>query len=109
MPDDTRRLRARLATAAERVIAALDALDGDVDLEDSHDAEDDPTELGISDDDGYHEQIAGEPSLGFTEEIDQRMACHPRRGFLFDGEATHRRRSRDIQDQQSVAGGPHGR
>jgi hypothetical protein len=73
MPDATR-LRARLAAAAERIIAALDALDApDADLE--HD----DAELGIADDDGRIEQLVGEPDLGATHDTDQRTAWGPDR------------------------------
>jgi hypothetical protein len=59
MPGDTRLLRARLAAAAERIIAALDALDApEEDREDGFDAE---------------EEI-GEPSLGSTGDMHQDVA-----------------------------------
>jgi hypothetical protein len=131
----------RLAAAAERIIAALDALeapeedledddpaeeggdmepslgatnhpnqakawnssgwagddaefDGDTvadpDLEDGHDREHDEAELsGIGDLDGYQEQLVGEPSLGATLDVDQRVAWGADRvSGIDDGEMT---------------------
>lgn len=115
LPDDTR-LRLRLAAAAERIIAALDALDApDEDLEETdptedagdaepsmgwpeggrmfefdpcNDLEDDPAESGIADADGLREQLTGEPSLGATHDVDQRVAWGADRlRGVFDGEA----------------------
>ncbi len=57
------------------------------DLEDGHDREDDPAESGIADDDGYREQLVGEPSLGATQKVDQRVAWRSG-GGVFDGEAS---------------------
>ncbi len=57
------------------------------DLKDGHDREDDPAESGIGADDGYREQLVGEPSLGVTLEVDQRVAWRSG-GGVFDGEAS---------------------
>ena len=128
LPTDTR-LRARLAAAAERIIAALDALDApDEDLEDGLDAEpslgvgvaydpvtgattfpgddreDDPAESGIADYDGYIEQLVGEPSLGATLDVDQRVAwgVDRLRGAL-DGEAEGTADDLRKSDEQACA------
>jgi hypothetical protein len=115
---DNTRLRRRVAVAAERIIAALDALDApQMDREDDDPAEDgadeepslgwpeqgkigvyhynsgddieeDPAELGIADGGGLCEQTVGEPSLGATLDIDQRIAWLKPEGFLEDAEAT---------------------
>ena len=81
-------LRRRLESTLENLIGLLDELDGDPDLEDGHDREDDPAESGIGDDDGRIEQLVGEPSLGATQEIDQRIAWSATAGWFDDGEAT---------------------
>ena len=81
-------LRRRLESTLENLIGLLDELDGDPDLEDDDDREDDPAESGIGDDDGRVEQLVGEPSLGATLEIDQRIAWSAGAGFYCDGEAT---------------------
>lgn len=49
-------LRSRIEDQIDKLIAMLDAMDGDPDLEDGHDAEDDPADLGIADDGGLCEQ-----------------------------------------------------
>ena len=72
---DTMRLRRRLAEAAERIIAALDALDApDDDLEDGHDREEDRADF--------------EPSLGATVDFNQGVAWGDDRasGWVIDGE-----------------------
>ena len=82
-------LRRRVEAAIENIIGLLDELDGDADLEDSPDTEDDPAELGIADDEGLREQCVGEPSLGATIDIDQRVAWGADRlSCTLDGEAT---------------------
>ena len=71
----TMRLRRRLADAAERIIAALDALDTpQEDLEDGHDREEDRADF--------------EPSLGATADLDQGVAWGDDRasGWVIDGE-----------------------
>lgn len=44
----------------EQLIALLDADDGDIDIEDNHDAEHDPAEMGVADrgaDDEYYKEL----------------------------------------------------
>ena len=53
-----RELRRSIADRIEADLALLDALDGDPDLEDGHDAED-TDDNGIADDDGRQEQWSG--------------------------------------------------
>lgn len=60
LPDDTLRLRSRLAEAAERIIAALDALDA--------------PEMDREDDDPAEESADAEPSLGSTNHRNQAKA-----------------------------------
>ena len=48
--------RAMVEELADLAILILDTMDGDVDLEDGHDAEHDPAEAGIGDLDGMWEQ-----------------------------------------------------
>jgi hypothetical protein len=89
-PPVSRSIRLRLEVTLENLLNLLDEIDGDSDLEDGHDREHDFAELsGIGDADGLVEQTAGEPSLGATLEIDQRIAWHAgQRSDVIDGEAT---------------------
>jgi hypothetical protein len=71
-------LRRRLEAALENLVALLDELDGDPDFEEQHDREDDEAERsGIADRDGFVEQLEGEPWLGATLALDQRVAWRP--------------------------------
>ncbi|MDE3176821.1 MAG: hypothetical protein KGM15_12030 [Pseudomonadota bacterium] len=82
-------LRRRLEASLENLIGLLDELDGDPDLEDGHDREGDPAERGLADADGLAEQTGGEPSLGATLDIDQRVAWGRQRfTWTVDSEAT---------------------
>src|SRR4051812_3496719 len=90
-PPPSPSLRCRLEVALENLIALLDEFDGDPDFEEQHDSEDDEAERsGIADRDGFVEQLEGEPWLGATLTLDQRVAWHPGRGFLTDDGAVLR-------------------
>ena len=52
-------MRLRLATTIENLIALLDEIDGDENLEDGGDLELDPAELGIGDHAALHEIMGG--------------------------------------------------
>jgi hypothetical protein len=52
-------MRLRLATTIENLIALLDEIDGDENLEDGSDLEFDPAELGIGDHAALHEIMVG--------------------------------------------------
>ena len=89
-PPVSRSLRRRLEASLENLVSLLDEMDGDPDLEDGHDREHDEAELsGIADDDGRIEQLVGEPSLGATLDVDQRIAWGADRlSYVTDGEAS---------------------
>lgn len=90
-----------LEDARQALIAAMDAIGGDENLEDTgddesslggpcgDDREDDPAEMGFGDWDGL--QMEAEPSLGSTHDIDQERAWQgpdSRGWFVTDGEPT---------------------
>ncbi|MFI0847777.1 hypothetical protein [Mesorhizobium sp. IMUNJ 23232] len=52
-------MRLRIATTIENLIALLDEIDSDADLEDGGDLEFDPAELGIGDHAALHEIMVG--------------------------------------------------
>jgi len=83
-------LRRRLEVALENLVDLLDELDGDSDFEEQHDREhDDAERSGIADRDGFVEQLDGEPWLGATLALDQRLAWRPGHGLVMtdDGAA----------------------
>lgn len=53
----TPQMRQRIEQLVEALIGVLDAADGDHDLEDGHDAEHDPAELGVADIGGADEAL----------------------------------------------------
>jgi hypothetical protein len=52
-------MRLRIATTIENLLALLDTIDGDENLEDGGEAEFDPAELGIADQDALDGMIGG--------------------------------------------------
>ena len=72
------RTRAKIEAAIEKLIAQLDEMDGDAELEDSHDAEEDRSDA--------------EPALGWTNHVDQDAAltdCIGRPGKAWGGSCEH--------------------
>lgn len=66
-PVDLARLRNRMADAIEHLIAAMDALDGDLEVEPSDDREDENEHGGDVNDEPHDDDVEAEPSLGAPE------------------------------------------
>ena len=67
------RLRKRMAAAVDRLIAAIDALDAD--LTDLEEEEGDELDRGEEEHDGSEPCQDGEPSLGWTDHVNQELAA----------------------------------
>ncbi|QBK30780.1 hypothetical protein [Roseitalea porphyridii] len=119
-PDDAREIRDSIGLALEILIAALDRIEGDPDLETADFPDDEPngddepwlgqgghhTDAGLQHDLEDDACDRGEPSLGWTNALDQREASTEAPGFhAQDAEIDVLTEPHDAEGQDHVGGG----